>query len=91
MAHALVIAMARVNIDSKYELYRHGKGLKKPVEDLLKASGVDLSNCGGLEELEQFQDYLADYKIVVFDRLSPDRLIFSGNSHSAKKLYLLYD
>jgi hypothetical protein len=24
---------------------------KKPVEDLLKASGVDLSNGGGLEEL----------------------------------------
>jgi len=44
----------------------------------------------GLEELQQFQDYLSDYKIVVFDGLSPDRLIFSGNSHSAKKLYLLY-
>ena len=27
----------------------------------------------------------------MFDGLSPDRLIFSGNSLSAKKLYLLYD
>ena len=57
----------------------------------MKASGVDLSNGGDLEELQQFQDYLSDYKIVVFDCLSLDRLIFSGNSHSAKKLYLLYD
>jgi len=91
MAHALVIAIANVNSDPKYKSYRNGYGLYKPVEDLLKASGVDLSNGGGLEELQQFQDYLSDYKIVVFDCLSLDRLIFSGNSHSAKKLYLLYD
>ena len=75
----------------KYKSYSNGYGLKNPVEDLLKASGVDLSNGGGLNELEQFQDFLSDYKIVVFDGLSPDRVIFSGNSHSAKILYLLYD
>jgi hypothetical protein len=74
LAHALVIAMARVNSNPTYELYRHGKCLKTPVEELLKASGVDLSNGGGLEELEQSQDYLSDYKIVVFDGLSIDRL-----------------
>ena len=44
-----------------------------------------------LNNVQQFQDYLSDYKIVVFDGLSPDRLIFSGNSDSVKKLYLLYD
>ena len=57
----------------------------------MKASGVDLSNGGGLEELQQFQDYLSDYKIVVFDGLSSVRLVFSGNSLSTKKFYLLYD
>ena len=91
LAHALIIAMARVNGDPKYAVYRHGKGLKEPVEELLKASGVDLTNGGGLEELQQFQDHLSDYKIVVYDGLSPDRLIFTGNSLSDKKLYLLYD
>ena len=65
--------------------------MNKSFEDPLKASGVDLSNGGGLEELQQFQDYFSDYKIVVFDGLSPDMLIFSGNSLSAKKLYLLYN
>ena len=76
--------MARVNSDPTYKSYRNRYGLNKPVEELLKASGVDLSNGGGLEELQQFQDYISDYEIVVFDGLSPDRLIFSGNSHSAK-------
>ena len=90
LAHALVIAMVRVNGDPKYKSYTHGYGLKKHVEDLLEASGVDLSNGGGLEELRQFQKYLPDNKIVVFDGLRPDRHIFSGNFLSAKKLYLLY-
>jgi len=65
--------------------------LKKPVEELLNASGVYLSNGGGFKELQQFQEYLSDYKIIVFDGLNPDRVMFSGNSLSAKKLYLLYD
>ena len=67
LAHALIIAMPRVNNDPKYALYRHGKCMKKLVEDLLNASGVDLSNGGGFEELEQFQEHLSDYKIVFFD------------------------
>jgi len=91
LAHALIIAMARVNNYPKYEFYRHGKGLKQPVQELLKATGLDLSNGGGLEELQLFQQYLSDYKIIVFDGLYPDRVMFSGNSFSAKKLHLLYD
>jgi hypothetical protein len=64
LAHALIIAMARVNNDPKYALYRHGKGLKQHVEKILNASGVDLSNGGGFEELQQFQQYFSDYKII---------------------------
>ena len=40
LVHALIIAMARVNGDPKYPYYRDGRGMKKHVEDLLKASGV---------------------------------------------------
>jgi len=83
--------MTKVNGDSKYDSYKHGKGLKKPVEKLLKDSGVDLSNGGGFKELQQFQQYLSDYKIIVFGGLYPDRVMFSRNSLSAKKLCLLYD
>jgi hypothetical protein len=49
LAHALIFAMAKVNVDSKYDSYKHGKGLKKPVEVLQNASGVDLSNGGGFK------------------------------------------
>jgi hypothetical protein len=91
LAHALIIAIARVNGDPKYPYYRDGRGMKKPVEDLLNASGVNLCNAGWLDELQQFQEYLSDYKIIVYDGLNPGRFMFSGNSVSAKKLYLLYD
>jgi hypothetical protein len=77
LAHALIIAMAQVNGDPKYATYRDGKCLEKTVEELLKASGVDLSDVGGLEKLQQFQEFLSDYKIIVYDVWSPDRLIFS--------------
>ena len=91
LAHALIIAIARVNCDPKYKSYRNGRGMQQPVEDLLKASGVNLRNAGGFDELQQLQQYLLDYKIIVYDGLNPGRVMFSGNPVSAKKLYLLYD
>ena len=50
-----------------------------------------MTNGGGVKELERFQSYLSDYKIIVYDGLSPDRVIFDGNSLSKKKLYPLCD
>ena len=91
LAHALIIAIAKVNDDSKFKSYSNGYCLTEPVEKLLNACGVDLSNGGGFDELQQFQQYLSDYKIIVFDGLNPDRVIFSGNSLSTKKLYHLHD
>ena len=89
--HALIIAMTRVNGDQKYPSYRDGRGMKKPVEDLLKAAGVKLCNAGGFKELEQFQGYHSEYKIIVYDGLNEDRAMLSRNSVSSKKLYRLYD
>ena len=57
----------------------------------MKASGVDLANHGVFQELRQFQQHLSDYKIIVFDGLNPNRVMFSGNSLSTKKLHLLYE
>ena len=56
LAHSLVIAVANVNSEPKYKSYTNGRCLNKPVEDHLKASGVDLSNGGGLEQLQQCQE-----------------------------------
>jgi len=83
-AYALIIAMLRVNVDPNDALYRRGYGLKKPVEELLEPSGVDLTNGGGFEKIQQFQEHLSYYKIKVFDGLNPDRVMFSGDSFRPK-------
>jgi hypothetical protein len=41
--------MASVNGDPKYPSYRDNRCMKKPYEDLLKASGVNLCNAGGFD------------------------------------------
>ena len=91
LAHTLIIAMALVNGDPKYQSIRKENKLDHPVEDTLKVSRVDLSNGGGIEEHQQPQDYLSDYKSIIYDGLSPDRLICNGHNVSSKNLYLLYD
>ena len=91
LAYSLIIAMARLNGVPKYQSYRHGKCLKQPADYLMKASGVDLSNGGGFHENQQFQEHLSDYRIIMYHGLNTGRVMFSGNSLSAKKLLLLYD
>ena len=80
VAHALIIVMARVNGDPKYQSYRYEYLLDVPADELLMVEGVDSSNGGGFEDLQQFHDYISDYKIIVYDVLSPTRFIFTGNS-----------
>jgi len=55
LAHAPIIAMARVNRDPNYKSYRNGYSMKRPVQDLLTASGDDLTNGGGLKNLNSFK------------------------------------
>jgi hypothetical protein len=64
LAGAIIIAMARVNNDPMHKSYRDGCGLHKPVEEFFNASGVDLSNDVGFEELQQFQQYLMITKLL---------------------------
>ena len=47
--------MARVDGKHKYQPYRHDSGLKKPVEDLLEASGVDLINGWAFKNFGSFK------------------------------------
>jgi hypothetical protein len=51
LAHALVIAMAKMNGDPNYTSYRDGYKINKPVAEILNASGVDLSSGGALMSL----------------------------------------
>ena len=74
LAHALIIAIASVNGDPKYKSYRDGFGLKQPVQDLLSASNIKLKNGESFKELELFQNYISDYKIIFHNGLRPDRV-----------------
>ena len=73
LAHALVIAVARVRNDPNYQAYRKGyKKILPKVRELLQASGVDLSRGGGIPELQAFQRHLSEYRIVVYSGLRCD-------------------
>jgi len=47
LAHALIIAIARVDIDTNYTAYRKGRKIRPVVEVLLQQTGIDLTRCGG--------------------------------------------
>jgi len=64
--------------------------MKTPVENLLKASGVDLSNGGDFEELGQIQEHLSDKNSFIC-LIKARYIMFTGNSFSDKKLYFLYN
>jgi hypothetical protein len=52
LAHALVIAIAKVTNDSNYPAYRKGyKKILSKVRELLQTTGVDLSRGKGIPEL----------------------------------------
>jgi hypothetical protein len=55
LAHALIIAMPRVNRDPKYKSYSNGYLQDLPADELMKASGVDLSYGGSLKNFNSFR------------------------------------
>jgi hypothetical protein len=91
LAHALVIAIARVTNDPNYKAFYRGRKIIPVVQHLLDTTGIDLSNGGGIPELMQFQAHFAEYRIVVYEVLRCDQIIFEGNNQSAKRLNLLFE
>ena len=50
-----------------------------------------MTNGSGLPELVKFQEHFREYKIVVYEGLSCDNIMFEGHVESNKRLNLLYD
>jgi len=50
LAHALVIAVAKVENDPNYKSYIKGSKIRHEVQTLIDATGIDLSNGGGIPE-----------------------------------------
>jgi hypothetical protein len=62
------------------------------VDRLLEATGVDLSQGGGVPELEIFQQYFCDkHKIVVYTGLRCELIIYEGQVHAPKRINRLFD
>ena len=86
LAHALVIAKAKVDGDDKnYQSYRHGYKIRPVVDRLLETTGIDLSRGGGVPELIRFQENFKEYRIVVFGGSNCEDIYFDGQVESEKK------
>ena len=91
LAHALIIAIARLEKDPNYDSYRRECRILSVVNHLHQTTGIDLTNGGGIRELTRFQEYLKEYRIVVYGGLNCEDMIFDGVNESEKRIYLLYD
>jgi hypothetical protein len=93
LAHALIIAIARMNKNPNNKLYRKGYKIKirSVVESLLEATGIDLTNGGGIPELIRFQEHFHEYKIVVYDGLHCGSILFEVHLVPPKRVNLLFD
>jgi hypothetical protein len=57
LAHARIIAIAKITRDPNYNSYRRGRKIHPVVDNLLAKTGINLDNVDGIPELEQFQEH----------------------------------
>jgi hypothetical protein len=91
LAHAIILAIAKVVNDPDYKAYRQGRKIRPVVQKLLDKTGIDLSGGGGIPELLNFQKHFREYKITVYQGLAYEDIMFEGQVDSPKKINLLYD
>jgi len=91
LAHALVIAIAKITNDPNYKSYCDGWKIGPVVQRLLETTGINVDRGGGIEELTRFQEYFKEYRIVVFSGLNCEDIIFDGQVQTEKRINLLYD
>jgi len=78
-----------VENDSNYKSYRDVWMIRPVVRNLLETTGIDVTNGAGLPELDKFQEHFREYKIVVYEGLRCDTIMFEGHVESNKRLNLL--
>jgi len=91
LAHALITAIAKMNKVSNYQTYRKGNKIRPVVASLLEATCLDLTNGAGIPEIIRFQEHFHEYKIVVYDCLQCDSILFERQVESPERINLLYD
>jgi len=73
------------------KLYRKGNTLHSVVQTILQETGIDLTNGAEFHELIPSQEHFRDYKIIVYEILVCDNIIFESQFDSCKHLNLLYE
>ena len=91
LAHALVIAIAKLNNDPNYKAYTQGRKVSPVVSQSIETTGIDLTNGGGIPEITRFQENFHEYKIVVYSCLNCDSIMYEGHVESDKRINLLFD
>jgi hypothetical protein len=91
LAHAPIIAVAKATNDPNYKAYIQGRKIHLAVQNLLTTTGIDLSEGAGIPEIERFQDHFSQYKIVVYEGLNCDSIMYEGHVDTPARINLLYD
>jgi hypothetical protein len=91
LAHALIIATARLDNNKNYKSYRDEWKIRPIVDSLPEATGIDLRNGGRIPELVRFQEHFKECRILVFGGLNCGDIIFNSQVESEKRINLLYD
>jgi hypothetical protein len=91
LAHALIIAISKVDNDPNYDSYRKGSWTLPMIQHLLDTTGIDQTNVAGIPELEKFQEHFRQYKVVVYGGLNCENVMFEGQVELFKRVNLLYD
>ena len=91
LAHALIIAITRLNNDPNYKAYRQGRKVLPVVDQLLVTTSIDFKNGAGTPEITKFQEHFHEYKILVYEGLNWESIMYQGHVDSDKDVNLLYD
>jgi hypothetical protein len=92
LVHALIIANAKATNDPNYKAYKQGRKILPVVQNLLTATGIDLNNGAAIPELEIFLDHFSEYKIVLYEGLNCDSIMYEGHVDSSDAwINLIYD
>ena len=95
LARALVVSLARIEKDPRYDLIRDSRRpfQRERAFDLHEAANVPLGPCG-LNEVELFQQYLVNYQIIVLSGDQDNNIIYPyqppANPNPEKSIYLYY-
>jgi hypothetical protein len=88
LAHALIVAIAKLSKDPDYKAYIQGRKIHHVVDNLIATIGI---SGGSIPELERFHDHFSQYKIVVYTGLNCESVMFEGHVETSERLNLLYD